>query len=51
MPAATWGGSFMTLCDLAARTVASPREIPVGAVTALMGAPFFMYVFFRKGAR
>ncbi len=49
--AAILGGSFMTLCDLAARTVASPREIPVGAVTALMGAPFFMYVFFRKGAR
>lgn len=42
------GGSFMVLCDLAARTLASPREIPVGAVTALLGAPFFLYVFFRK---
>lgn len=46
--AAVLGGSFMVLCDLAARTVASPREIPVGAVTALLGAPFFLYVFFRK---
>ena len=41
----------MALCDLAARTVLSPREIPVGAVTALVGAPFFAYVFFAKGRR
>ncbi len=45
------GGSFMVLCDLAARTLASPREIPVGAVTALLGAPFFLYVFFKKRGR
>ena len=49
--AALLGGSFMVLCDLAARTLASPREIPVGAVTALLGAPFFMVIFFRKGRR
>ncbi len=42
------GGIFMVLCDLAARTVASPNEIPVGAVTALLGAPFFAWVFFKK---
>jgi iron complex transport system permease protein len=46
-----YGGAFMALCDLAARTVLSPREIPVGAVTALVGAPFFAYVFFAKGRR
>ena len=39
-----FGGSFMMLADLAARTVIAPREIPVGAITALMGAPFFIYV-------
>lgn len=49
--AAMLGGSFMTLCDLAARTFASPREIPVGAVTALLGAPFFLYVFFAGRRR
>ena len=46
------GGSFMALADLASRTVLSPREIPVGAVTALLGAPFFLWVYFgtrRKG--
>lgn len=50
---AMFGGAFMVLCDLAARTVASPREIPVGSITALIGAPFFIYVFFagRKKAR
>lgn len=41
-----YGGAFMALCDLVARTVLSPQEIPIGAVTALVGAPFFAYVFF-----
>ena len=41
------GGAFMAIADLAARTLLSPREIPVGAVTALVGAPFFMWVYFR----
>ncbi len=45
---ALFGGGFMALCDMAARTVASPVELPVGAVTALIGAPFFAYVFFRR---
>lgn len=43
---ALFGGTFMVLCDLAARTLASPREIPVGSITALIGAPFFIYIFF-----
>ena len=47
---ALWGGSFMVLCDLVARTALSPLELPVGAVTALFGAPFFIYLY-RKGRR
>lgn len=43
-----YGGAFMALCDLISRTLLSPREIPVGAVTALIGAPFFAYVFFAS---
>lgn len=43
-----FGGSFMSIADLMARTVLSPREIPVGAVTALIGAPFFAYIFFKR---
>lgn len=42
------GGVFMVLCDLLARTVLAPNELPVGAVTALIGAPFFAWVFFSK---
>jgi iron complex transport system permease protein len=42
------GGTFMVLADLAARTVTSPMELPVGAVTAIIGAPFFAYVYFSK---
>lgn len=43
------GGSFLTLSDLIARTVISPQELPIGAVTAVIGAPFFMYIYFKKG--
>lgn len=44
---ALFGGIFMLVADLLARTVISPSEIPVGSVTALVGAPFFAYIFFR----
>ena len=46
--AAVIGGIFMVLCDLAARTVISPNELPVGVVTSLLGAPFFAWVFFSR---
>ena len=42
------GGSLMVLADLVARTVISPSELPVGAITALIGAPFFAWVYFRR---
>ena len=45
------GGSLMTAADLISRLVLAPMEIPVGAVTALIGAPFFMYIYFSKGGR
>lgn len=48
---ALFGGTFLVLCDLAARTLTSPREIPIGAITALLGAPFFLYVFFSGRKR
>jgi len=48
---AVFGGSFMVVADLVSRTILAPKELPVGAVTALIGAPFFAYVYFhrRKG--
>jgi len=42
------GGSLLVLTDLLARTVVSPSELPVGAITALIGAPFFAWVYFRR---
>ena len=42
------GSGFLILADLAARTVASPAELPVGIVTAFCGAPFFLYLL-RRG--
>ena len=48
---ALFGGSFMVLCDLAARTLTPPREIPVGSITALLGAPFFLYICFAGRGR
>lgn len=44
---AIMGGVFMTLCDLIARTLTAPIELPVGAVTSVIGAPFFIYLYFK----
>jgi len=38
------GAAFLILADIAARTVLSPGEIPIGVVTAFVGAPFFLFV-------
>jgi len=45
---ALFGGAFMVLADMVGRTVLAPEELPVGAVTALIGAPFFAYIYFRR---
>jgi iron complex transport system permease protein len=39
-----FGGAFLCLADLLARTISSPAEIPIGVVTAFFGAPFFVLV-------
>lgn len=41
------GASFMIVADLLARTLLAPAEIPVGAVTAAIGAPLFVYLLKR----
>jgi iron complex transport system permease protein len=45
---ALFGASFLVLCDLAARMMMSPLEIPVGVVTALIGGPFFLWLLVKK---
>ena len=49
LPLATFAGaSFLILADTAARTVLAPTEIPVGVITAFLGAPFFLYLLRQK---
>jgi iron complex transport system permease protein len=43
------GGAFMVLADLVARTALSPAEVPIGVITALVGAPFFLALLGRRG--
>jgi iron complex transport system permease protein len=42
------GGSFLILCDTIARTIIAPAEFPVGAITAIVGAPIFIYLLRKK---
>ncbi len=46
-----FGAIFTLLADTLARTILSPAELPVGIVTALCGAPLFIYLLHRKGGR
>ncbi len=41
---AAFGASFVVIADTIARTVIAPRELPVGAITALIGCPLFIYL-------
>lgn len=45
--AALAGGSLLTLADTLARTVVAPRQLPVGAITALIGVPLFLVLITR----
>jgi len=50
MPAAAlFGASFLVVADTLARTVLMPAELPVGVITALCGAPYFIFLMRRKG--
>lgn len=42
------GSAYLTVADTLARTIISPAEIPVGAVTALLGAPIFIYLLRKR---
>ena len=52
IPAAAISGAlFVVVADTLARTVIAPRELPVGAITALIGAPLFIYLLKRGSGR
>ena len=45
---ALFGGAFLVTCDLIARTILAPVELPVGIVTAMIGGPFFLWLLVRR---
>jgi iron complex transport system permease protein len=45
---ALFGAAFLIVCDLVARTVFAPVELPVGVVTAIIGGPVFLWLLFRR---
>ncbi len=52
IPAASLGGAiFLIAADTLARTLISPNELPVGVITAFLGAPFFLYLLKTRGTR
>jgi iron complex transport system permease protein len=44
------GALLLVIGDLAARTIASPAEVPLGVLTALVGSPFFFWLLRRTRA-
>jgi iron complex transport system permease protein len=49
LPTAAFGGAIaVVIADTLARTVVAPSELPVGAMTALVGAPLFIYLLRRR---
>ena len=52
LPAASLGGAvFLIAADTLARTIISPSELPVGVITAFLGAPFFIYLLKSRGSQ
>ncbi|WP_019616092.1 FecCD family ABC transporter permease [Psychromonas ossibalaenae] len=49
--AALLGALLLTAADMVARVVVTPAELPVGIVTAMIGAPFFIYLLFTQRGR
>jgi iron complex transport system permease protein len=45
------GAAFLVLADVVARTAQAPAEVPIGVITALIGAPFFLFVLRSRRAR
>lgn len=48
--AALGGGLLLTVADMVARSVAAPRALPVGVITAAIGVPLFLYLLLRTRA-
>ncbi len=47
---AFFGAAFLIACDVGARTLMAPVELPVGVITALIGGPFFLWLLVRRAS-
>jgi iron complex transport system permease protein len=45
---ALFGAAFLVACDVAARSLMAPMELPVGVLTAMIGGPFFLWLLIRR---
>src|SRR5690606_6111371 len=45
---ALFGGMLLVLADFVGRWVIAPSELPIGIVTAMIGAPYFLYLLYRS---
>ena len=45
------GGSFITVCDIAARMLFAPYELPTGIIMSFLGGPFFIWLLLRRRER
>ena len=43
-----FGGALLAACDALGRWAASPLEVPVGALTAVLGGPLFLWLLARR---
>ena len=49
MPASMFGGAtLLVICDTLARTLTAPAGLPTGAVTAVLGGPFFVVILVQR---
>ncbi len=48
LPTFFYGGGFLLLCDIFARIIPASSEIPIGVITALIGAPFFIAILYKR---
>ena len=42
------GATLLIICDLVSRTIISPSELPIGVITAFIGAPVFAFIFWKQ---
>lgn len=45
------GASLLVICDLVSRIIIAPTELPIGVITAFIGAPVFAYIFYKQRKR